>query len=138
MGGISLCTHTPLSSSFLGLLYRKLNISHKKNYLGTLWVVTNFPEGAICPVQIALLQAVPGGLGFRVWGCLGFKGLGFGHPRHSKGSPRAAVLQKPNRYCACLCHGRGRCWDGCLGQEAKPGRLRGPGLKCPQAGLAVR
>ena len=33
------CTHRPLSSSFLGLPYRILNISHQKELLGGLWVV---------------------------------------------------------------------------------------------------
>ena len=31
-------THRPLSSSFLGLPYRILNISHKKELLRGLWV----------------------------------------------------------------------------------------------------
>ena len=31
-------THRPLSSSFLGLLYRILNINHKKELLRGLWV----------------------------------------------------------------------------------------------------
>ena len=32
------CTHRPLSSSFLGLPYRILKISHKKELLRGLWV----------------------------------------------------------------------------------------------------
>ena len=31
-------THRPLSSSFLGLPYRILNINHKKELFGGLWV----------------------------------------------------------------------------------------------------
>ena len=31
-------THRPLSSSFLGLPYRVLNINHKKELLRSLWV----------------------------------------------------------------------------------------------------
>ena len=31
-------THRPLSSSFLGVLYRILNINHKKELLRGLWV----------------------------------------------------------------------------------------------------
>ena len=39
-------THTPLSSSVLGLPYRILNISHKKELLRGLWVVTGLPGEA--------------------------------------------------------------------------------------------
>ena len=34
----SSCTHRPLSSSFLGLPYKILNINHKKELLTGLWV----------------------------------------------------------------------------------------------------
>ena len=34
----SILTHRPLSSSLLGLLYRILNISHRKELLRGLWV----------------------------------------------------------------------------------------------------
>ena len=38
--GWNLLTHRPLSSSFLGLPYRLLNIRHKKELLRGLWVIT--------------------------------------------------------------------------------------------------
>ena len=37
------CTHRPLSSSFLGLPYRVLNINHKKELLRGLWVGQQYP-----------------------------------------------------------------------------------------------
>ena len=42
-------THRPLSSSFLGVPYRVLNISHKKELLGGLWVGVRLGfQGAGC------------------------------------------------------------------------------------------
>ena len=38
--GLSTYTHRPLSSSFLGLPYRILNISHKEELLRGLWAVS--------------------------------------------------------------------------------------------------
>ena len=35
---VEMGTHRPLSSSFLGLSYRILNINHKKELLRGLWV----------------------------------------------------------------------------------------------------
>ena len=37
-------THRPLSSSFLGLRYRILNINHKKELLRDLWVSIEIPR----------------------------------------------------------------------------------------------
>ena len=41
-------THRPLSSSLLGLLYKILNINHKKELLRGLWVdVLWFPDSLV-------------------------------------------------------------------------------------------
>ena len=53
-----LAPHRPLSSSFLGLPYRILNIIHKKELLRGLWVRFS----GLCPE-------------FRVFGGLGFSGI---------------------------------------------------------------
>ena len=49
-------THRPLSSSFLGLPYRILNMNHKKELLRGLWVETQtieaFPRSSASYVQI--------------------------------------------------------------------------------------
>ena len=40
-------THRPLSSSFWGLPYRTLNMNHKKELLGSLWVVAGVESNYI-------------------------------------------------------------------------------------------
>ena len=46
------CTHRPLSSSFLGLPHRVLNMNHKKELLRGLWVMVVQPMGPPPPSSL--------------------------------------------------------------------------------------
>ena len=49
---VSIYTHRPLSSSFLGLPYRILNIDHKKELLRGLWVVSETGRSFRLPIKL--------------------------------------------------------------------------------------
>ena len=82
-------THSPLSSSFLGLPYRILNINHKKELLRGLWVsisckptmARDRKQSQVAEVAVALHHRFEEDC--RVFG-LDVKGLVFRSPNGSK------------------------------------------------------
>ena len=92
-GWLKFFSHGPLSSSFLGLPYRILNMNHKKELLRGLRVEDTFTVGcAFLESWILLLVILNGdfcfsGLGFQgPLGVLGFRVLCVGFRISSSGS----------------------------------------------------